>query len=120
MDLGVAFVADPQPAEVVQVREAALDDPALFAQAGAMRHAPACDEVPDVAGAQDPAVLVVVVATIGQQGIGLLPWPADFPGDRSGVQLVQQRQQLGDVVAVSARQGDGERDAVGVDEQVVL
>ena len=36
------------------------------------------------------------------------------------MQVVEQRQQLGDVVAVAAGQRDGERDAGGVDEQVVL
>jgi hypothetical protein len=36
------------------------------------------------------------------------------------VQLIEQRQQLGDVVAVAASQRNGQRDAAGVDEQVVL
>ena len=33
VDGGVAFVAGPQATEVVQVREAAFDDPAMSAQA---------------------------------------------------------------------------------------
>jgi hypothetical protein len=36
------------------------------------------------------------------------------------VQVVQQRQQLRDVVAVAAGQRDGERDAGRVDEEMVL
>jgi hypothetical protein len=36
------------------------------------------------------------------------------------VQLIEQRQQLGDVVAVGAGQRNGQRDAAGVDERVVL
>jgi hypothetical protein len=36
------------------------------------------------------------------------------------VQLIEQRQQLGDVVAVAAGQCDGQRDAGRVDQQVVL
>jgi hypothetical protein len=36
------------------------------------------------------------------------------------VQVVQQRQQLGDVVAVAARERDRQRDARRVDEQMVL
>jgi len=36
------------------------------------------------------------------------------------VQVIEQRQQLGDVVAIAACQPDGERDAGGVDEQVVF
>jgi len=36
------------------------------------------------------------------------------------VQRVEQRHQLGDVVAVAAGQRDGQRDTRGVDEQMVL
>jgi hypothetical protein len=46
--------------------------------------------------------------------------PADLAGDRPGVQLLQQRDELRDVAAVIARQRDGERDSGRVNEQVVL
>jgi hypothetical protein len=118
--LGVAFVADPQAAEVVQVREAALDDPALAAEPGAVLAAASCDAVLDAAVVQQAPVLVVVIAAVGDDEIGLLAGPAALAGDRSGVQVVQQRHQLRDVVAVTARQRDRERDAGGVDEKVVL
>jgi hypothetical protein len=36
VQLGAALIAGPQPAQVVQPGEAALDDPALGAQAGAV------------------------------------------------------------------------------------
>jgi hypothetical protein len=45
------------------------------------------------------------------------PW---LPGDRSGVQGVEQREELRDVVTVAAGQRDGERNAGRVDEQMVL
>ena len=52
MDLGVAFVVGAEPAKVVQVREAALDDPALPAEIGAVfGSAPGDDEL-DAARAQ--------------------------------------------------------------------
>lgn len=120
MDLGIALIADPQAAEVVQVREAAFDDPALAAQAGAVGSAAAGELRCDPALPQQPAVLVVVVAAIGQQHVGFLARPPGPAGDRSGVQVVQQREQLGDVVAVAAGQRDGQRDAGGIDQQVVL
>lgn len=120
MDRRVAFVAGSQTAEVVQVGEAAFDDPALAAQAGAVVGAAAGDDGLDAARPEQPAVLVVVVAAVGQDQVGLLSWPADLAGDRARVQRVEQRQQLGDVVAVAARQRDRERDAGRVDEQVVL
>jgi hypothetical protein len=102
------------------VREAALDDPALATQAGAVRGAASGDGVLDSAGAQQAAVLVVVIAAVGEDEVGFLARPADLSGDRSGVEVVEQRQQLGDVVAVGAGQRDGQRDAGRVDEQMVL
>lgn len=44
MDLGVALVARSEAPEIVQVSEAALDDPALAPQAGAMRCAAPGDD----------------------------------------------------------------------------
>jgi hypothetical protein len=102
------------------VREAALDDPALAAKSGAVLAAAACDAVADAAVAQQAPVLVVVIAAVGDHQIGLLAGPAALARDGPGVQVLQQRQQLRDVVAVPARQRDRERDAGGVDEQVVL
>ena len=62
MHLGAAFVADEQPLELVQVREGAFDDPADAAEAGAVLCLAAGDHGFDPAGADESAVLVVVVA----------------------------------------------------------
>lgn len=120
MHVGVALVTDSEPAEVVQVREAALHDPAVTAEAGAVCFSTARDEVLDPKRSQQPPVLVVVIAAVGEQTIGLLPRAAPPAGYRPAVQVFQQRQQLRDVVAVAAGQTDGEGDAAGVYEQMVL
>jgi hypothetical protein len=120
VDLGVALVACSEPAEVVQVSEAALDHPTLAAEARTMRRAAPGDHGRDAESTQQPAVLVVVIATIGQQAVGLLARAADLAGDRPAVQIFDQRDQLGDVVAVPAGEADRQRNAAGVDEQVVL
>ncbi len=120
MDLGTTLIADAQAAEVVQVGEAALDDPALASEAGAVRGAPAGDQRPDAAPAQETTVLVVVVAAVGQEAVGLAPWPPALAFDRARVQGVQERHELGDVVAVAAGQRDRQRDAGTVDQEVVL
>lgn len=65
-------------------------------------------------------MLVVVVASIGEQPIGLLAWPADLPGHRPSSEVFDQRQKLSDVVAVPAGEADRERDAARVDQQMVL
>lgn len=83
-----------------------------------MRNSASGDDRLDAALSQEPTVLVEVVAPVGEQ----LPRPvtgatghsAD-PRDR-----VEQGQQLGDVVAVATGQGDGERGAACVGDDVVL
>lgn len=65
-------------------------------------------------------MLVVVIATISKNTVGLLAWPADLPGDWPAVEVFDQRDQLRDVVAVPASQRNREWDAARVDEQVVL
>ena len=118
MDLGTTLIADAQAAEVVQVGEAALDDPALASEAGAVRGAPAGDQRPDAAPAQETTVLVVVVAAVGEQAPRASQQAPDpSPHRRYGV---EQGQQLRDVVAVAAGQRDRQRDAGTVDQEVVL
>jgi hypothetical protein len=118
VDVAPALVAGAQSLEGVQPGEAALDDPAVATQPGAVCDAAASDPRRDAAGAQLAAVDVVVVAAVGEQ----LPWApagpaASAPDRRNGV---DQRDELGDVVAVAAGEADGERDAAGVADQVVL
>ena len=100
--------------------EGAFDDPALASEAGAVRDAASGDHGFDAAGPEQAAVLVEVIAAIGQDKVGFLTRSADLAGDRAGRERVEQRDQLGDVVAVAAGQRDGERDAGRVDDQVVL
>jgi hypothetical protein len=60
----------------------------------------------------------MVIAPVGEQPLGAssrTPRPA---GDRADT--IDQRQQLGDVVAVPAGQADRERNAAGVGDQMVL
>ena len=67
MDVGSSFVAGAQPAEVVKVREAAFDDPALAAQPGAVLCVAAGDHRLDPPRSQQPAVFVEVIAAVSQQ-----------------------------------------------------
>lgn len=118
MDLGAAVVADEQPFELVEVREGALDDPSHATEAGALLGLAARDLGVDAQLAELPTVLVVVVAAVGGDGVRSVSRPAAlaahawYPFD--------QRDQLGDVVAVAARNRPGERDPAGVDQEMVL
>ncbi len=118
MDFGAAVVADEQSLEVVQPGEGTFDDPAGAAEPGAVRGVSSRDLVFDPARAQLPAVLVVVVATIGGDAVGSPTRPAGPATNRWDA--LEERDQLGDVVAVAARNCPGERDPACVDQEVVL
>jgi hypothetical protein len=118
VEIGAALVASTEPFEGVQPGEGSLDDPALLAKPGAVGDAAAGDPRSDPAGPQLPAVDAVVIAAVGEQLPRTVPGRVAWPAD--GRHRVEQGQQLGDVVAVAAGQADGQRDADGVADQVVL
>jgi hypothetical protein len=62
----------------------------------------------------------VVISAVGEHDVGLLARASGLAADRPGVELIQQWEELGDVVAVAAGERDRERDAGRVDQQVVL
>ncbi len=90
VDVGAPLVAGAQPCEGVQPGEAAFDDPADLAQPGAVGHPAPRDPRGDAALAQQPAVLVEVVATVGEQLPRLASRPPWSPAD--GRDRVEQRQ----------------------------
>ncbi len=102
------------------MREATLDDPALAAEPGAVCSSASGDNGCDPESAQQPSVLVVVIAPVGENAVRLTAWPAALACDRACVQVFQQRDQLSDVVAIAAGQRDREGDATRVDEKVML
>ena len=118
MDVGASFPADPQAAEAVRPGDRVLDAPAESVQAGAVRLSPFGDHRTDPPLPQERAVLVVVVAAVREELVGAPSRPAD--GSRHRRNLVQQGQELGDVVAVSAGQRHRERDPLAVGDDVVL
>lgn len=118
MEVGPAFPSGPESFIGVQPGEAALHHPAVLAQPGAVGDASAGDARDDPAGAQEPPILVVVIATVGQQFPGFAPGSATKSADRRDG--VHQGQQLGDVVAVPSGEADLQRDAVCLDDQMVL
>ncbi len=118
MEVGASFVADPEPFELVQPGEGPIHHPTDFAQPRAVGDSASGDHRLDAALPQRAAVLVEVVAPVGIQVPRLVARPSSPPPDRRD--RVEQRQQLGDVVAVAAGERDGEWGSVPVDYQVVL
>ena len=118
MDLGATVVADEQPLEVVQPSEGALDHPAGTAEPRAVLGLAASDDGLHAPCADEAAVGVVVVAAIGDDRIRATTRPADDAAH--GRHPLEQRDQLGDVVAIAAGERPGERDPAAVDQEVVL
>jgi hypothetical protein len=89
-----------------------------FAQAGAVVDAASGDDRGDASGADQAAVLVVVVASVGVEPA----WsPAGFAGDASdGRDGIDQWGQLCDVACGGPGQCGGERDAGDIGDQMVL
>jgi len=109
---------DQESPAVVEPGEGALDNPALTAHSGAVSALPASDdwfhaELPD-----EPTVLVVVVAAIGDHRPRAAAWSSGPPSD--GRHPLEQLDKLGDVVAVAAGERPGQRDPATVYEKVVL
>ena len=118
MQVGVAFPADPQPAEVVQPRESALHHPSLTTDPGAVLGAAPGDPVLEPAASELSPVLVVVICAVGDHPLRALPRPPALAGDRADA--IDQWQQLGDIVAVAAGQRDRQWNTASVDMQVML
>ena len=118
MHVGAAFVADEQALEVVQPGEGALDDPALASESGSVLGLAASDHRLNPPLPEQVPVLIVVVAAVGDQAIGTATRAANRTGDRRNG--VEERDQLGDVVAVAAGDRPREREPAAVDEEVVL
>ncbi len=118
MDVVAAVGANQEAAAVVEPCEGALDDPAVAAEPGAVLGLTAGDHGFDAAFPDEAAVLVVVVAAVGEQRL----WPTSRSPDPAadGRYAVEQLDQLRDVVAVAAGERPGERHAAAVYEQMVL
>jgi len=118
VDVVAAVGANEEAAAVVEPGEGALDDPAVSAESGAVFGVAAGDQGFDAALPDQAAVLVMVVAAVGEQRLGSSPRAPD--PSTNGWDAVEQLDQLGDVIAVAAGERPGERDAAAVYEEMVL
>jgi len=82
VDLVESVGAQQESAAVVEPGEGSFDDPAVTAEMGAVLGQSASDQRFDAALPEQPAVLVVVVATIGNQGGWTPSWPTGTTAHR--------------------------------------
>lgn len=118
VDLCAAVVADEQSFEMVEPGEGAFDDPACAAESGAVSEVAVGDLGLDAAVAELAAEGVGVVAAVGGDAFGPATRMADTAAHRR--YALDQRHELGYVVAVAACDRPRERDPGRVDEEVVL
>ncbi len=95
-----------------------LNHPPLFPEAGALRAFGFCDLGLDLALAQLPVVAVRPIGTVGEQLLWSFARTTEFAAHRWD--LVDERDQLGDVVAVGGGQRDRQRDSFAAGDQMVL
>jgi len=118
VDMGISFIANLQSSEGVQPGNRALDDPTRFTQTATVRCAQPGKQRSDATLAQASAVRVGTIATVALHDFWLAQRAsalAAHAGNR-----VYRRIQLGDIVNIRTSQDDRERDALRVDDDVVL
>ncbi|VVE59319.1 hypothetical protein PSP20601_05504 [Pandoraea sputorum] len=118
MDDGPTFEANAKTAKVVKPRMSTLDNPAEFAQATAVFCPAPGEHRFDAALAKPLTMRLGIVATVCVDDFGLQKRLAAHAAN--GWDRVDERQQLGDVVAVRAGQHCADGDAICIDEDVML
>lgn len=117
-DVAAALVADDDAAETGKPCQGTLDLPAVAAEALAGLDAAAGDARDDGPLAQGPAAAWIIVALVGVQFGRSASRPAGaLPDGRDGV---DGGFELLAVMDVGRRNGHGQRDAVGVDDDMAL
>lgn len=94
-----------------------LDRPAKFSETTAVLCPVPCDHRFDVDFAKFPALRVGVVSAIGVNDLGFPDRPAAYTANCRN--RIDQRRQLGNVVAARAGQDGTEGSAIGIDEDVM-
>ena len=118
MDIGPTLVADAESAELMEPTQRPFDHPACFAQTAAMGLADLGQHIFDAKALKEEAVGLTAIGAVALNRIGTpprAPHLSPHPVDGS-----QHGNELGAVVDVGSSQGEGERDALGIGEKVML
>ena len=119
MNVGAAFVASGKPSiGAMGPGEAALDDPAIPSELLLGFDAAACDARDDAAYRATGTAEDVVVGLVGVELVRSKAGPAPAASDRWDP--IEHRLEVVAFVHVRRREVDGERDAVAIDDQMLL
>ena len=118
MDMSVAFVANLQASKRVKPGNRAFDRPTRFAEPAAMGRTDLCEQGRDATFVQGLPMWLGTVAPIALNDLRLVHGTPPFAPDvRNGL---DQCIKLRNVMTIRAFQDDRERDALRVDDEVVL
>jgi len=113
-----SLITDSESTKPVQPSDGAFDNPAGFAQPTAMLGSASSDLRLNSSLFERLSMRVRIVTAVGLDKIGLASGTPRFACDRRNG--LNQRQQLGDVVAIGLGQNDRERNAFRVRKDMVL
>lgn len=118
MNVGSAFIAHNEAAELIEPRETAFDDPTMAPEFALALNPAAGNAWDDPAMAQRAPGDRIVVPLVGVELVRALARSAAWPADRCNA--VNERDQPGTVVDVGRREFDGERDALSIHGKMPL
>ena len=118
MDIRPTFITNPQATVLVEPRQGAFYDPPIDTQATAVRGPTPGQEGDNAASPQLLPMGLRVKGAVPQDRVGTPPGPSHFA--RDGWDGIDQRQQLGNVVAVGPGDLDRQRDPVGRGQDMML
>jgi hypothetical protein len=118
MDVGAAFIANHEAAELIEPGKTSFDDPAMAPKFGSALDIAACDARADAAPAQRAPVDRIVVALVGVDFARALARSSAWTTDCRDA--VDERDQPCAVVDVGGREVNDERDALSIHGKMPL
>jgi hypothetical protein len=118
VDDGKALETNAKPAEVVKPGDRSFDNPACLAETAPMQRIAPRDQGTNPLSMERATIFVVIVSAVGLDEARFAQWAARQAADRWDRR--NQRQQLGDIIAVGPGQDDRERDALGFGDEMVF
>jgi hypothetical protein len=118
VDVGTTVVTDEQTLELMQPGKCPLDDPAVATEPGTVLGVAPRDLRFDGALARLATARRLVVGAIAADPLRPPTRPTDLAAQRR--HALEERDQLGAVVAIAACERPGKRDPAALDEEIVL
>jgi hypothetical protein len=118
VDVSATFKANTESAKIVKPGVSPFHNPSKFAEPTSVFGPALRDHGLDAEVPKRLTMMPGIIAAVGVDDFGLPKWAPSYAANRWN--CLDQRQQLGDVVAVGARQNHTNRNPVGIYEDMVF